>query len=91
MPGSYLIDIRVSGAGVRSVARQNPFRHDARRALVVTSELAFGLTRMFGSSTDSSGDPFGIFRTLEPALEWIDLDPATPWPTQTPDATFGVS
>ena len=85
-----LTDIRVTGAGVRNVARQNPFRRDARRAFVVNSEEAFGLTRMFASYTDSSGDRFAIFRALEPALEWIGLEPTTPWPAQPPDATFGV-
>ena len=86
-----LTDIRVSGAGVREVARHNPFRRDARRAFVVSSEEVFGLTRMFGSYTDSSGDAFRIFRAIEPAFEWIGLDPTTPWPAQPPDATFGGS
>jgi hypothetical protein len=84
-----LNDIRVSGAGVREVARHNPFRRDARRAFVVTTDEAFGLTRMFGMFTDSSGDEFRIFRAVEPAFEWIGLDPKTRWPAQPPDATFG--
>ena len=86
-----LTDIRVSGGGLRNVARQNPFRRDARRAFVVSSEEVFGLARMFGSYTDSSGDQFRIFRAIEPAFEWIGLDPKTPWPAQAPDATFGGS
>jgi hypothetical protein len=86
-----LTEIHVSGAGVRDVAHVNPFRRDARRAFIVTSEEAFGLTRMFGLYTDSSEDEFAIFRTLEPALEWIGLDPRTRWPDRSPDATFGVS
>lgn len=85
-----LSDIRVSGTGVREVARQNPFRRNARRAFVVKSEEAFGLIRMFASYTDSSGDQFAIFRAIEPALEWIGLTPTTPWPVEPPDATFGV-
>jgi len=84
-----LTEIRVSGAGVREVARHNPFRRDARRAFVVASDEAFGLTRMFGMFTDSSGDEFQIFRAIEPAFEWIALDAKTPWPTRSPDATFG--
>jgi hypothetical protein len=83
-----LRDIRVSGAGVRDVARKNPFRRDARRAFVVSSEEAFGLIRMFASYTDSSGDQFAIFRAIEPALEWVGLTPETLWPVEPPDATF---
>lgn len=86
-----LTEIRVTGAGVRNVAQLNPFRRDARRAFVVSSGEAFGLTRMFGHLTDSSLEEFAIFHAIEPALEWIGLDPTTPWPAQKPDATFGVS
>jgi hypothetical protein len=84
-----LTDIRVSGAGVREVARYNPFRRDARRAFVVASDEAFGLTRMFGMFTDSNAETFTIVRTLEAAFEAIGLPPTTPWPTRPPDATFG--
>ena len=84
-----LTELRVSSEGLRDVARQNPFRRDARRAFVVTSDEVFGLARMFGAYTDSN-DQFRVFRAIEPAFEWIDLDPGTPWPTQAPDATFGV-
>jgi hypothetical protein len=84
-----LTNIRVSGAGVREVARYNPFRRDARRAFVVVSDEAFGLTRMFGMFTDSSAEQFGIFRSIEPALEWIGMEPTAPWPDQAPDKMFG--
>jgi len=84
-----LTEIQVTGAGVREVARHNPFRRDARRAFVVASDEAFGVTRMFGMFTDSSGDEFRIFRAIEPAFEWIALDAKTPWPTRSPDARFG--
>ena len=84
-----LTEIKVSGAGVRDVARMNPFRRDARRAFVVGSEEAYGLTRMFGFFTDANEDQFRIFRAIEPAFEWINLDPASPWPGGAPDKTFG--
>ena len=84
-----LTEIRLTTAGIRSVAQSNPFRRDARRAFVVGSEEGFGLTRMFASLTDSSGDALRIFRAIEPAFEWIGLDPKTRWPVEPPDATFG--
>ena len=85
-----LSDIRVTGAGVRAVAQNNPFRRDARRAIVVASDEAFGLTRMFELFTESDPDQFRIFREIGPALEWIGLDRTIAWPTQKPDATFDV-
>jgi hypothetical protein len=83
--------IHVTGAAVRDVARENPFRRDARRAFIVASDEAFGLSRMFGMFTDSSSETFTIVRTLEAAFEWIGMEPTSPWPTQPPDATFGDS
>jgi len=83
-------EIRVTGAVVRGIAFDNPFRREARRAFVVASDLAFGLARMFELAAAADAEEFRIVRTIEPALEWIGLDPATPWPSQAPDATFGV-
>jgi hypothetical protein len=85
-----LTEIRVSGAAVREIARDNAFRRDARRAFIVASDEAFGLTRMFGMFTDSKAETFGIVRTLEAAFEWIGMEPTASWPTQPPDATFGL-
>jgi hypothetical protein len=47
--------------------------------------------RMFEAYMDADPAQFGIFRELGPALEWVGLDSATPWPEQEPDATFGES
>jgi hypothetical protein len=48
-----------------------------------------GMLRMFGIYMNADDSQFRVFRTLEPAMEWIGLDPATPWPAEQPDATFG--
>jgi len=83
-----LTQIRVSSGGLREVARMNPFRRDARRAFVVATSEAFGLVRMFGFFTDSSHEKFAVFHEIEPAFEWIGLDPKTPWPSEPPDKVF---
>jgi len=85
-----LREIRLTGAGVHAVAQNNPFRRDARRALVVVTDEAFGLVRMFELFTEADPDQFRIFREIGPALEWVGLEPDTPWPARAPDATFGV-
>jgi hypothetical protein len=83
-----LTEMRVTSAGVTSIARHNPFPSDARRAIVVASDAVLGMVRMFQISMEADSENFGIFRELGPALQWIGLDAATPWPTQAPDATF---
>jgi hypothetical protein len=85
-----LTEIRVTSDGIRDVARSNPFKRDARRAFVVATDEAFGLTRMFGFFADASNEQFMIFRAIEPAMEWLGLDPKTPWPEGPPDAQFGA-
>jgi len=83
-------EILVTSAGISTLARHNPFRRDSRRAVIVPTDEAFGLTRMFSLYTDADPSQFGIFRTTGPALEWIGLDPASVWPERAPDAIFGV-
>lgn len=83
-------DIRVTSAGIQHVAAHNPFRPDARRGFAVSLDRGFELLHMFGLYTEADANQFGIFRTLGPAMEWIGLDPTTPWPSQAPDQTFGV-
>lgn len=80
----------LTAEGIRSVATNNPFPRDARRAFVVTTDEGYGLARMFMLYLDADPKQFEIFRTIGPALEWIDLDPETAWPTQTPDRVFGA-
>src|SRR5712664_2478382 len=49
-------EIRVTGAGVHAVAQNNPFQRDARRALVVVTDEAFGLVRMFELFTEADAE-----------------------------------
>jgi hypothetical protein len=86
-----LSEVRVTSEGVSTVARHNPFPRDARRGIVVPSDGTYGLTRMFQIYMEAESEHMGIFRALGPALEWVGLDPGTPWPAQAPDATFGVA
>ena len=79
----------VTSEGVRRAAKNNPWGSDARRAFVAPLDETLGMIRMFGIYMNADTSQFQIFRTLEPAMEWIGLDPATPWPVQQPDATFG--
>ena len=50
---------------------------DSRRAIVATNDLAFGMARMYQLIRDTEHEGrLGVFRSLEEALEWIDLSAA---------------
>lgn len=86
---SGVTKLGVTSEGVRRATRNNPFGPDARRAFVAPLDETVGMIRMFGIYIDADASQFRIFRKLGPAMEWIGLDPAKPWPVQQPDATFG--
>jgi len=79
----------VTSEGVRKSAKNNPFGPETRRSFVAPLDETVGMLRMFGVYMDADTSQFRIFRTLEPAMEWVGLDPATAWPGEPPDATFG--
>ena len=86
-----LSELRVTAKGVQRVSESNPFRRDARRAFVVASNEAFGMVRMFEQFADAEPGQFAVFRTLEPAMAWVGLEPSSCWPAAAPDETFGLS
>ena len=95
-PGSkQVVDLRdvtritLTTTNVHELAGLTPFRRDARRAFVVASDEAFGLVRMFSTYLEVDPTQFGIFRSIEPGMQWVGLDPNAPWPPQAPDKTFG--
>jgi hypothetical protein len=64
----------VSAAGVQALASQPPlFTSSARRALVVETDLGFGMGRMFELLRGGKSGEIRIFRNLEEACDWLDL------------------
>jgi len=66
-------EVRVGASGIREVAALNPFGAGARRAVVVGSDVVFGLARMYQMLTESSPDEVEIFRDLDEALRWLGV------------------
>ena len=48
-------------------------RFHARRALVATQDVAYGMVRMYQALSEGDGERMGVFRDLSPALEWLGL------------------
>jgi hypothetical protein len=42
-------------------------------AYVAPDSIAFGTARVYDALTSSTGINFGVFRSIEPAIEWLDL------------------
>jgi hypothetical protein len=53
------------------MAKLNPFGAGARRALVVTSDVVFGMARMYQILRDESPDELQIFRKVDDAFRWL--------------------
>jgi hypothetical protein len=78
---SQLADLRevtvidLSAGDIRELASDSPFVPEARRALVVATDVAFGLARMYGTyrETISSEDQIRIFRNIRDAEQWLGL------------------
>ena len=55
------------------LVRLNPFGAGARRAMVVTCDVAFGMARMYQIPRDGSPDKLEIFREMDDALQWLGI------------------
>ncbi|MFL6438808.1 MAG: hypothetical protein ACJ71Q_14610 [Terriglobales bacterium] len=54
-------------------AQGDPFCRESRRAIVAPTEFSYGMARMYAALRDRDG-VFGVFRSLETACKWLDLD-----------------
>jgi hypothetical protein len=65
--------IQVSCATIRQLALEDLWGPDARRAFVVTFEVAFGLARMFDILTEERGHEIQVFTTMPVARQWLGI------------------
>jgi hypothetical protein len=55
------------------LVKLNPFGAGARRAMVVTCDVAYGMARMYQILREGSLDELEIFRELDDALQWLGI------------------
>jgi hypothetical protein len=75
---SLLVDLRdadgrsVTSAGVRELAKR-PFALTpaSRRAIVVPTELGFGMARVYEALREAQGGAIRVFRDYEEAVRWV--------------------
>ena len=66
-------DVEVSSSTIREMARLNPYGDGSRRAVVVTSDVLFGMARMYQILRDEPSDELEVFRKLDDALRWLEI------------------
>jgi hypothetical protein len=69
---THVTKVELGPEDVRRLAQRSIFSSDARRAILVGSDLAFGLARMFVVFRETLGEKgVRVFRELDEALSWV--------------------
>jgi hypothetical protein len=69
---THVTKIELSAEDIRKLAERAVFWHTSARAILVKTDLAEGLTRLFKMLREDAGEKgIRIFRDLDEALEWI--------------------
>jgi hypothetical protein len=69
---SAVTDVLVTQDSLWGMVGNSPFDISARRAVVVGSEVAFGVVRMYQQMSGRDNASFRIFRDRESALRWLE-------------------
>ncbi|HTE18417.1 MAG TPA: hypothetical protein VK689_08550 [Armatimonadota bacterium] len=69
-----ITSVEATSAGIREMARSLPFTRESRMALVVSTDAAFGVARMFQNLVDHSGEQMLVVRDICEATRWLGLE-----------------
>ncbi len=71
-------EVGVTREGVEEASSRSPFSQGSLRAIVVSSDAAFGMARMFENLRHEARDEIRVFREAEKARRWLGLEPTSP-------------
>ena len=67
-----ITDFALEANDIRRLAQGTIFSRESRRAIVASSDLVYGLGRMYEILRETAGeDGIRVFRNLDAALDWI--------------------
>jgi hypothetical protein len=66
----------VPAEGIRELASNTPFGEGSRRAIVVTSDVVFGVSSMYELRQLEGGADVKLFRDIQEARAWLGLERA---------------
>jgi hypothetical protein len=69
---SELTEIKVGSDMIRDASRKQFFSPGVRRALVASSDAAFGMARMYAIASEAAGQTIEVFRDLKTAEVWLN-------------------
>ena len=70
--------LHLRASDIRRLAEINPFGREALRVLLVQSDLAFGMARMYQILLDEHGEAIHITRSADEAWHLLQLDLRSP-------------
>lgn len=69
---THVTDAQLTSEDIRRLAQTTVFSPDSRRAILVSNDLQFGLSRMFAIIRETFGEKgIRVFRNLDDALDWV--------------------
>jgi len=68
-----LTEILVGTPTINAISQDQFFTPGTRRAFIATSDVAFGLARMFALRAEGSGQMIEVFRERRVAEEWLGI------------------
>jgi hypothetical protein len=72
MDVTHVTRFDVDAGDIRKLAQRTIFSPQSRRAIIVSTDLAYGYGRMFELFREGFGETgIRVFRTLEEALDWV--------------------
>jgi hypothetical protein len=66
-------EILVGTPTISAISQDQFFAPGTRRAFIATSDVAFGLARMFALRAEASGQMIEVFRERRVAEEWLGI------------------
>jgi hypothetical protein len=69
---THVTKLEAGPGDIRRLAMETIFSADSRRAILVSSNLVYGLARMFEIFRETVGEKgIHVFRNLDEALDWV--------------------
>ncbi len=71
-------EVGMTSQSVGEASSRSPFSQGSLRAIVVSSDVAFGMARMLENLRHEARDEVRVFREAEEARRWLGLEPTSP-------------
>jgi hypothetical protein len=71
------VEFDVSGFDIQDLATRSVFSADSKRAVVVSSDVLYGLTRMWGALSEGRTGNVRPFTDVDEACAWLEISTTT--------------